>query len=90
MSPLKETDWPRTPKDSETKFGVINEDDFQLRGDECNTLAEAMKQAAEMIEEGSEQVAIVMCQYSARHEAWVEVPGKRLTINVDGDWTPEE
>lgn len=80
----------------ETKFGVINEDDFQLRtprsidGDECNTLAEAMKQAAEMIEEGSEQVAIVMCQYSARHEAWVEVPGKSLTINVDGDWTPEE
>lgn len=63
------------------KYGVINEDCFTLRsprsidGDEHDTLAEALKEAAEMIGEGmAEQVSVVRCRYSLKHGVWFEVP----------------
>lgn len=75
------------------RWGVINEDEFSftspraIEGDECDTLAEAVKQATELVTEGGvAQASVVECRFSARHEVWVEVPGRHLTIEARGCW----
>lgn len=79
------------------KFGVINEDELSLRspraidGEECDTLAGAFAQATDLIRGGVEEVSIVRCRFSERHEVWVEVPDGSITIDARGvDWAADE
>jgi len=79
------------------KYGVINEDYFTLRsprsidGDEHDSLADALKEAGEMIADGmAEQVSVVRCRYSLKHGVWFEVADGGC-IQIDGgSWKDDE
>lgn len=73
----------------ETKYGIIVGGGITLTlprvidGEECETLEDAFARAASAIIDGETEVEIVQCQYSERHESWVQV-GEAIT--VDASW----
>jgi hypothetical protein len=80
-------------------FGVIDEDHFTLYSPRAidegpwESMSAAMAEAAVRIENGTEQVSIVRCRFSKRHQCWVEiVDGSCITISAtDTDaWFGEE
>lgn len=72
------------------KFGCIDESGMSLLsprgidGDEHDTLEEAFVEACGMIKDGCEQVSIVRCFFSPRHECFVE-DSKFGSITVDAN-----
>jgi hypothetical protein len=81
-------------------YGCINEDEFTFNsprlidGDEVATITEAMEQARNMLEEGTEQVAICRCKYYGEdgNGYWGEIVGDGQIIldasNVE--WIKDE
>jgi xylose isomerase len=63
------------------KYGVINEDSFWLRTPRMcdeggfDTVAEAFAAAAQMVEDGTQELSIVVARYSLKHDCWYEVVG---------------
>lgn len=71
------------------KFGVIDETGITLYSPRVidegpfDTLEEAFDAAATLAQDGGyEELAIVLCRYSKKHECWVERVAGSITISL--------
>jgi len=80
------------------KFGVIDESHFSLRSPRAiyegpfKTLEKAFAEAGRMISDRMvEEVSVVRCRFSKRHECWVEVIEGSVTIDArSAPWVTED